>query len=287
MQSNRLLPEEKPEDEVAGTSSAVSSVVPWRLQVTPLRQSHEYDCGLACVSMVLVGVLQSYNLPYDRWSHPQAVCEFYANASGSNRSIWTIDLFVLLHDLVKAENMEERLQLRYTTEVVGCNPEFATQPFYVLDFSSDERRVEHQFRACLQGGRAVEQATCSTEQFLASVREPRTVLIVLIDSAYLLRHYRQRFGPPSPHAAHATYYAGRLLSLFMGCFGCPAAVAVPPAPHEFQGHYVVVTGYDPVTDCVFVNNPSHLTPEEIPLETFEKSREAFGTDGDIIHITLG
>ncbi|KAJ8979807.1 hypothetical protein NQ317_001297 [Molorchus minor] len=58
-----------------------------------------------------------------------------------------------------------------------------------------------------------------------------------------------------------------------------------PWPIPYQGHYIVVCGYDVHTRKVFYRNPSfgdHVCT--MPLETLDQARKSYGTDEDIIFI---
>lgn len=56
---------------------------------------------------------------------------------------------------------------------------------------------------------------------------------------------------------------------------------------SFQGHYILLVGFDSDRQMVFCHNPtlSH-GPTEISIDSFEKARKSYGTDQDIIYIQL-
>ena len=247
------------------------------LTIAPLAQSKDYDCGLACASMIIAGVCECLGSASTLWS-PEVVYHYYDNMSAGNRSIWTIDLFSLMKTVFAELNLSVRV--KFTTTMLGCNPEHATNAFYVMDYCADEQRVAYLFQSCIEKGYDVQKKSYDTEALILFLSKPNTAMIVLVDSCYFLDRYLASYHMLPTVSTFPTF--GWLTS----CFGCPISSNDVDDNHRFQGHYVVATGYNAAAGTVCINNPSSSTPEEIPLDVFEKGRTAFGTDNDIVSILI-
>ena len=55
--------------------------------------------------------------------------------------------------------------------------------------------------------------------------------------------------------------------------------------NSYQGHYVVLVGFDPTTKEVLYRNPTVKDKVcHMPYDSLEESRTAYGTDEDVIFI---
>ncbi|XP_043245148.1 protein GUCD1-like isoform X2 [Amphibalanus amphitrite] len=84
-----------------------------RPQVPAVQQRHRWDCGLACVMMVL---------PETKRRHFSDNFAAVCREEGFGKSTWTIDLVYLLH--------RYGVQLRYFTITPGIDPGYHRQSFY-------------------------------------------------------------------------------------------------------------------------------------------------------------
>ncbi|KAJ2780420.1 hypothetical protein GGI18_003822, partial [Coemansia linderi] len=98
--------------------------------VSKILQQDSWDCGLACVCMVL----RAFGYP----TCTIAQLTRHANTS----SVWTIDLVYLLHRFLKAD-------FTYYTKFLGVNPEHSQHGFY-QGLDDDEARVMRLFACARQ-----------------------------------------------------------------------------------------------------------------------------------------
>ena len=130
-----------------------------------VRQSYNWDCGLACVLMVLRGLgWDSIDLHKLRSMCP-------------TKSIWTVDLAHLLRSF--------GLDVQFLTVTIGANPNFANETFYMENMEEDGKRVEKLFRDAPQVGISIEHRSLSLEELLCYVSSGDYLVITLIDKRKL------------------------------------------------------------------------------------------------------
>jgi hypothetical protein len=102
------------------------------IQVPHVRQLCNWDCGLACVLMVLkvLGV-EGCDLKY-----LSQLCQ--------TTSIWTVDLAHLLRHF--------KVEVAFLTVTIGANPNFAIETFYKENMQEDGERVNMLFEKAPQVG---------------------------------------------------------------------------------------------------------------------------------------
>lgn len=131
-----------------------------------VQQQHSWDCGLACVLMVLraLGRTQVPDLDglkllckTERWAlwdggeHQKTESQRGALFQSPDPlsspsslhalpfcSVWSVDLAVLLRRF--------GLEVRYLTTTIGANPQYAAEQFYADCLEEDVQRVEQLFR---------------------------------------------------------------------------------------------------------------------------------------------
>ncbi|RUS71373.1 hypothetical protein EGW08_020869 [Elysia chlorotica] len=134
--------------------------------VPGVHQCYSWDCGLACVSMVL----RSLGEP------PSEVYTKDLDAMECGESIWTIDLAYILN--------RHSVPLEFYTITMGVKPEHSKKPFYQSHFNRDESRVNLLFRKASQHGIFVQERSLSIEELLYHVQQDRPA-IVLVNQSYL------------------------------------------------------------------------------------------------------
>lgn len=102
-----------------------------RLQINlpHVRQKYDWDCGLACVQMVLKSLLAD--------SFSEATFEDICKQQGFGTSVWTIDLARILTCY--------KVDYVYYTETLGVDLGYQDNPFYQDNFDTDEVRVNRLF----------------------------------------------------------------------------------------------------------------------------------------------
>ena len=112
-----------------------------RTELPHVRQKSDWDCGLACVQMVLKKALGDDFQLQDF----EAICE----KKGFGRSVWTIDLATILSEF----------GLRYTlyTVTLGVDEGYEHSKFYREYYDMDQYRVNNLFNKASELGICVEK----------------------------------------------------------------------------------------------------------------------------------
>ncbi|KAJ2502927.1 hypothetical protein GGH96_000663 [Coemansia sp. RSA 1972] len=243
------------------TKHETQRLVQWRLTdlerlsrvhpVSKVLQQYEWDCGLACVSMIV----RAFG----------ATCTVEQLARDvRTQSVWTIDLAMLLRARLP------RADFTYYTTCVGVNPQHEQSIFYSTDLDDDWRRIIALFSAA-----RVEQTVRVVELELPLLDLKRFVVhrqyvaILLVDTPVLTctlctGHRRSRSAAP------------RMLSWLRR-----------PTAAPFVGHYILVIAYIPALDMFVYRNPA--VPEEFCLtsaSTMDAARRRSGTDHDCIILKI-
>ncbi|KAK7088316.1 protein GUCD1-like [Littorina saxatilis] len=211
------------------------------IEVPHVRQCYSWDCGLACVSMVL----QHYDIP------SKEVYTKDLDAQQCGESVWTIDLAC-----IAARNA---IPHRLCTITLGANAEHASKSFY-SGFTRDEKRVNKLFEEAATQGVQVEQRSVALEEVVNHL-STGCLAVVLIDWRYL----ECMWCPPN---------MGRC------CLWC-----MDIGHSGYQGHFIVVCGYNRTKQHIFYKNPN--TSDSLcccQFESFEKARKSHGTDEDILFL---
>ena len=131
--------------------------------VPHVRQSYSWDCGLACILMVLrIGGLMV------TLDDLMVIC--------GTRSVWTVDLAYLLHHF--------RFEFEFTTLTLGVKPEYSAEDFYKHDIDVDARRVNRLFEGAVSHGITVRESALTIAEITSQVGRG-CMFIVLIDKRYL------------------------------------------------------------------------------------------------------
>jgi len=135
------------------------------ISIPHVQQRHNWDCGLACVLMVLRTFgITSYTLQL-----LQELC--------STRSIWTIDLAHLLRYF--------GMNVTFLTTTFGANPDYASETFYREHIEEDEQRVGRLFQEAQGKGIQLHQCSLNVQQLQAVVVSGCFILILLVDKRKL------------------------------------------------------------------------------------------------------
>ncbi|PSC74764.1 GUCD1 isoform X2 [Micractinium conductrix] len=133
--------------------------------VPHIPQRYNWDCGLACVLMVLRALgLRQY--------HMGTLLELCPT-----RSIWTIDLAHLLAAC--------GAQVQLLTVTLGANQEYSRERFYAETMQDDSTRVEQLFETASTAGIAVAQRSVPLSALRSLLLSGRYLLVVLVDKATL------------------------------------------------------------------------------------------------------
>lgn len=171
------------------------------------------------------------------------------HALAATRSVWTIDLAVLLRRFGVAVTL--------VTLTPGVHPGYARHAFYAGQLEEDASRVERLFGQASGLGVRVVTRSLSAPQLRAAALSGRYLVVALVDS-HLLRHRR------TAENADAT----------------PAQLS---SSSSYGGHYVVLCGFD--AGSYVVQDPASAEgPRRVPEAALDEARRAFGTDEDLLFI---
>jgi len=111
------------------------------IDVPHVQQAFTWDCGLACVLMVLrtLGVDCC-----DGIAHLEKLC--------STTSVWTVDLAYLLHKF--------SVVFSFFTVTIGANPQYSAETFYREQLQEDIDRVDELFGKAFDAGISIQIHQC-------------------------------------------------------------------------------------------------------------------------------
>ncbi|KAJ1814847.1 hypothetical protein LPJ75_002598 [Coemansia sp. RSA 2598] len=288
---DKLLPHRMPDLERLSRLHPVSKVL----------QQDSWDCGLACVCMILRA-----------FGH--ATCSISKLArQAQTDSVWTIDLAYLLHRNLRAD-------FTFYTQCAGINPDYANHAFYEPALDDDERRVQTLFARARsdQSIRIIEIAIplLDLKRFLV---HRQYVAILLVDNATLkcVSCERARHASAAEAKRRAAHSRSRSVNVFRSV-ATAAASTLPPSPTRpagpdarptsqsssrfgvlswfsrrrhgspgYLGHYILLIAYIPSLDMFLYRDPG--IPEEFCMASaanIHAARTRPGTDADCIILKL-
>ncbi|CAA0811135.1 guanylyl cyclase 1, partial [Striga hermonthica] len=212
-----------------------SSVLSHFVDVPHINQQHAWDCGLACVLMVL----QALGFYDCNIQELEELC--------CTTSIWTVDLAYLLQKF--------SVRFTYCTVTLGANPDFSVETFYKDQLPNDLVRVNMLFREARKAGICIECRSVSAKNISDFVLSGKYVAIALVDQYKLSQSKLEDVCVPD-------FYDGN---------------------PGYTGHYVVICGYDAVTDEFEIRDPaSSMKHVKVPSWCLEQAHKSFGTDEDLL-----
>ncbi|KAL2598118.1 hypothetical protein AAZV13_11G204100 [Glycine max] len=131
------------------------------IEVPHINQIYTWDCGLACVLMVLktIGVNNC-----DIQTLAELCC---------TTSIWTVDLAYLLQRFAVA--------FSYFTVTFGANPNYSIESFYKEELPNDLVRVDLLFQKAVEAGIDIQCRSISEEEISILILSGKYIAIVLVD----------------------------------------------------------------------------------------------------------
>lgn len=216
------------------------------LNVPVIRQLFHWDCGLACSRMVL------------EYLHPVSEEEFQRACLDLEftESVWTIDLAYLMCKM--------GIRHCFCTQTLGVDKGFRNQSFYKKHFDTEEDRVNELFLKAESKGVLVKKCSVTVQE-IQSHLEQGHVAIVLVNAVLLVC---ELCSTPVKYCC--------FLPVGQKCF-CRKP--------DYQGHFVVVCGFNRKTGSIFYNNPAYSDRVCCTsFSNFEEARRSYGTDEDILFI---
>lgn len=236
------------EEEAGALSSAPRSFCH---NVPHVRQCFNWDCGLACVLMIL----RALGACRQSFTTLRTLCP--------TTSIWSIDLAHLLRQF--------GLHVTFYTVTIGANPHYANEKFYMETMQEDEHRVRRLFQDAAPAGIHVEQRSVRVDELQQLLLSGLWLVLALVDKRQLVwAESGSRRGPS---------------------WGTSAEVAINQAVGTvdpvYTGHYIVLCGYCSQTDCFYAKDPAaEAETVSLPSGVVEVARRAFGTDEDLLLVAL-
>ncbi|XP_078192353.1 protein GUCD1 isoform X7 [Callithrix jacchus] len=174
------------------------------------------------------------------------------------RSIWTIDLAYLMHHF--------GVRHRFCTQTLGVDKGYKNQSFYRKHFDTEETRVNQLFAQAKACKVLVEKCTVSVQDIQAHLAQGH-VAIVLVNSGVL--------------------HCDLCSSPVKYCCFAPSGHRCFCRTPDYQGHFIVLRGYNRATGCIFYNNPAYADRMcSTSISNFEEARTSYGTDEDILFVYL-
>ncbi|XP_049721375.1 protein GUCD1 isoform X1 [Loxodonta africana] len=219
-----------------------------QLPVPIIQQLYHWDCGLACSRMVLRYLGQVDDSEF----------ESALQALRLTRSIWTIDLAYLMRHF--------GVRHRFCTQTLGVDKGYKNQSFYRKHFDTEETRVNQLFAQAKACKVLVEKCTVSVQDIQAHLAQGH-VAIVLVNSGVL--------------------HCDLCSSPIKYCCFAPRGHRCFCRTPDYQGHFIVLRGYNRAAGCIFYNNPAYADRMcSTSVSNFEEARTSYGTDEDILFVYL-
>lgn len=161
------------------------------LHVPHVRQLFNWDCGLACVLMVL----RATGVRGVDYQSLRRLC--------STTSVWTIDLAHLIRRF--------GLGVVFLTTMLGANPEYANELFYAENMATDEHRVQRLFQEAPQVGIPVHQRSLKSAEVKACMMSGLYLMIMLVDKVRLGAWEPWAVDPYGGHSIKKPSYTGHYI----------------------------------------------------------------------------
>ncbi|KAG1682430.1 Protein GUCD1 [Nymphon striatum] len=233
--------------------------------VTHVPQKYNWDCGVACVMMVINAQARA-----DLNNHFKEICE----EEGFEKSVWTIDLCYLL----KRYNMN----FLFCSTRLGVDPDFSKMTYYGSMLKTHTTRVEAKIACAKKMG--IEMDERLRREGFTSNRGIGALISIDLLPVYLnniIDHLNT--GKPiivlvnGNHLYCLECIPNKIKTIFLNLVTC----GHPP----YCGHYIVIIGYDINCKVIYYEDPLKENKTcKISFENFDKARTAYGTDEDIIFI---
>ncbi|GAB6028687.1 hypothetical protein CHUAL_004512 [Chamberlinius hualienensis] len=219
------------------------------LNVDHVRQKYAWDCGLACVTMII----KNSDARRGFLSKQKEILM----KEELQTSVWTIDLVYILKTL--------NIECWYYTETVGVNHDYKDEPYYRQSIDADTLRVTKKFNDAESNGIRVSRRVLTLKNILCHLETDP--IIALLDAKYAI----------CCEITHSHKIGEKLSS---SVFRVVSSISKPTSYH---GHYVVLVGYDSTKEIIYYNDPNLSEGFcHISYESFEKARTSKGTDQDLV-----
>ena len=258
------------------------------------QQRFNWDCGLSCCLMVLNNIDRNFILNN---------LNCFIEEEGFGESTWTIDLCYILSRF--------KVTFKYTTITMGVDPGYVKENFYDKVLAKDSGRVNSRFENAESKGMDVVETTVTLHDILEHL-DSKGPVIVLTNANLLTCTRCSNYISCYPSCFTSVAYQAEMIKVFLSYFPGFFLQILKFLTYNFrtlvhqylaqlkrklkhysensyhesyQGHYVVLVGYDQNTKEVLYRNPTVRDKVcHMPYDSLEESRTAYGTDEDVIFI---
>ncbi|KAI7739743.1 hypothetical protein M8C21_000509 [Ambrosia artemisiifolia] len=155
------------------------------VEVPHIKQLRSWDCGLACVLMVL----RTLGLDHYDLQDLEEICR--------TTSIWTVDLAYLLQKL--------SIRFSFFTVTLGANPDFSMEKFYKEQLANDICRVDMLFQRAVEEGIKIENRSIKGEEIILYILSGKYIVIALVDQCVLSQPWKEDVRMPRFYTGTAAY----------------------------------------------------------------------------------
>lgn len=255
-------------------------------EIAHCQQLGTWDCGLACLIMIArwikhdVALLNgskircvecgNQSLPI---TSEEVLQRHHLLRKVNTESIWTIDLFMLLNEMLHNENGDiwvnsngSKLSCMFVSKNLGVNKNYRGLKYYKQSFRQDERRVKRLFAQALNTNSCMVRISNLNLHHIVDMVSMRNIIaMALVDNNILAKH------------------AGNDdIGVFAGHFIILCGVSHKQSDVEKAIKHV---DDDNIDRCFVVKNPgSENDTDFISFKVFLDSWQSLGTDHDIVFI---
>lgn len=222
-------------------------------------QESQWDCGLACVSMILL----ARGKPFGRLRDLHQLI--------TTEDLWTIDLAYLLGRY----NIPD---FTMYTSYIGVHLSNSNKAFYQSskDLSADRQRIHSLFAQAQEKGIRVAPLLLDLNDARRFLGSGRYAIIMLVDLR-ILRNI-------------PCFKSERLscIDKFMSCsFSFCSGYDILSGVDEFEGHFILLVAVDESNDLFYFRDPGTMIDLcYISSDDLEKARSSAGTDHDAIVVKI-
>jgi hypothetical protein len=257
-------------------------------EIAHCQQLGSWDCGLACLIMISRWIkheLSVHNrsksgcIKLDSLSSPltseEVLQRHHLLRKVNTESIWTIDLFMLLSEMLHNENGNismntngSKISSMFVSRNLGVNKNYRGLNYYKQSFRQDERRVKRLFsQASSTNSCMVRVSNLNLDHIVDLVSMRNIIAIALVDNNILTKH-------TTKDGNSSGFFAGHFIIL----------CGVSHKQNDLE-KAIKHTDGENIDSCFVVKNPgSDCDTEFISLKVFLESWQSLGTDQDIIFI---
>mmetsp|Transcript_12332 Transcript_12332/g.18483 ORF Transcript_12332/g.18483 Transcript_12332/m.18483 type:complete len:293 (-) Transcript_12332:103-981(-) len=185
-----------------------ASLVKCLKKLPHVRQKERWDCGIACIEMILGGTKKNI----DRNEILDSI---------STQSIWTIDLALCLHEI--------GVHIIFLTNTVGPSTSYRLLDFYSKQLEQDSIRVNKRFIEAESTNLVIRKASVDICYMSELLSRDACVIIILLNRLLLPHHTSIGYSSLLWLIRGSTSYRGHYLILVGYCPENDAFVARDPA----------------------------------------------------------